>query len=219
MITKFIGQLTPPLWSGSATGVLGVAIQRAGVFLNSTSRIEYCGTVDSRICQLQLILFRIVTASMSSIWSLSTYPFNLNKLISSTSSGISSALQSQIYYSFSLTMNHFFGNLPWTRFLSHLRAAQISSSRNLRKICNFSGKSDRGSWESMEGLLPCSANLVPLSPINFLERAANVCGDRTSVVFGSLKYNWGQTHQRCLKMASALNQLGISRGDVVSLLH
>ncbi|XP_058767426.1 isovalerate--CoA ligase CCL2-like [Vicia villosa] len=75
-----------------------------------------------------------------------------------------------------------------------------------------------GSWESMEGLLHCSANSVPLSPINFLERAAKVCRDRTSLVYGSLTYNWGQTHQRCLKLASSLTQLGISRGDVVATL-
>lgn len=70
----------------------------------------------------------------------------------------------------------------------------------------------------MEGLVHCNANSVPLSPINFLERAAKVCRDRTSLVYGSLKYNWGQTHQRCLKLASALSQLGISRGDKVSSL-
>ncbi|WJX88336.1 Isovalerate--CoA ligase aae2 [Trifolium repens] len=70
----------------------------------------------------------------------------------------------------------------------------------------------------MEGLLHCSANSVPLSPINFLERAAKVCRDRTSVVYGSFKYNWAQTHQRCLKLASALTQLGVSRGDVVATL-
>ncbi|KAE9597905.1 putative 4-coumarate--CoA ligase [Lupinus albus] len=73
---------------------------------------------------------------------------------------------------------------------------------------------DEGSWESMEGLLRCSANFIPLSPISFLERAAKICKDRTSLVYGSLKYNWGQTHHRCLKLASALAQLGISRGDV-----
>jgi hypothetical protein len=56
-----------------------------------------------------------------------------------------------------------------------------------------------------------------LSPISFLERSATVYRDRTSVVYGSLKFTWAETHQRCLKLASALSQLGISRGDVVSL--
>jgi non-ribosomal peptide synthetase component E (peptide arylation enzyme) len=69
----------------------------------------------------------------------------------------------------------------------------------------------------MEGLVRCKANYAPLSPISFLERSATVYRDRTSVVYGSLKFTWAETHQRCLKLASALSQLGISRGDVVSL--
>lgn len=72
-------------------------------------------------------------------------------------------------------------------------------------------------WESMEGLMRCSANYFPLTPISFLDRAAKVFRDRTSVVYGSsVKFTWEETHNRCLKMASALSQLGISRGDVVS---
>lgn len=69
----------------------------------------------------------------------------------------------------------------------------------------------------MEGLVRCPANDVPLSPITFLERSAKVYRDRTSVVYGGAKYTWGQTHQRCVRLASALTQLGISQGDVVSL--
>ncbi|MBA0851258.1 hypothetical protein Goshw_016277 [Gossypium schwendimanii] len=72
--------------------------------------------------------------------------------------------------------------------------------------------------KSMEGLRLCSANHVPLSPISFLERAAKVYRDRTSLVYGCRNFTWNQTHQRCLKLASALSQIGISRGDVVSTL-
>ncbi|PIA46842.1 hypothetical protein AQUCO_01500408v1 [Aquilegia coerulea] len=70
----------------------------------------------------------------------------------------------------------------------------------------------------MDGLVRCSANYVPLSPIGFLERSAIVYGDRTSIIDGSLKYTWKQTLQRCLKLASALTQLGFSYGDVVATL-
>lgn len=70
----------------------------------------------------------------------------------------------------------------------------------------------------MEGLIRCSANYVPLSPISFLERSAKVFGDRVSVVHGSLRYTWEETRSRCVKLASALAQLGISRGDVVATL-
>jgi hypothetical protein len=116
------------------------------------------------------------------------------------------------FLSQSLTMNNIFKIMHWTRSLTHFRSTNIYSC----KISNFSKDPDGGTWQSMEGLLHCSANSVPLSPINFLERAAKVCRDRTSVVYGSFKYNWAQTHQRCLKLASALTQLGVSRGDVVS---
>ncbi|GMP26984.1 hypothetical protein CsSME_00003183 [Camellia sinensis var. sinensis] len=70
----------------------------------------------------------------------------------------------------------------------------------------------------MEGVVQCSANYVPLSPINFLERAAFVYGDQVSIVHGNTTYSWRQTHQRCIKLASALSQLGISRGGVVAAL-
>ncbi|XP_059286140.1 butanoate--CoA ligase AAE1-like [Lycium ferocissimum] len=72
---------------------------------------------------------------------------------------------------------------------------------------------------SMEGLLKCSVNYVPLTPISFLERAANVFRGRTSIIDGpSVKYTWEETHDRCIKLASALSELGISRGDVVATL-
>jgi hypothetical protein len=104
-------------------------------------------------------------------------------------------------------------------FLFHIQehdTKSFSKHHQSCKTCKLLQDIGLGTWQSMEGLLHCSANSVPLSPINFLERAAKVCRDRTSVVYGSFKYNWAQTHQRCLKLASALTQLGVSRGDVVS---
>ncbi|KAH0970990.1 hypothetical protein GBA52_023146 [Prunus armeniaca] len=80
-----------------------------------------------------------------------------------------------------------------------------------RFCSHFSGNNfEPESWKSMEGLVRCPANHVPLSPIVFLERAARAYTDRTSLVYGCLKYTWAQTHERCLKLASALTQLGIS---------
>ncbi|XP_030950209.1 probable acyl-activating enzyme 1, peroxisomal [Quercus lobata] len=70
----------------------------------------------------------------------------------------------------------------------------------------------------MEGLIRSSANYVPLSPISFLKRSALVYRDRTSVVYGDVRYTWKDTLERCTKLASALAQLGISRGDVVAAL-
>ncbi|KAL5557737.1 hypothetical protein UlMin_033948 [Ulmus minor] len=70
----------------------------------------------------------------------------------------------------------------------------------------------------MEGSIRCSANFVPLSPINFLDRSAIVYRDRASIVYGDVQFTWGETLQRCTKLASALAHLGISRGDVVAAL-
>ncbi|KAF8406697.1 hypothetical protein HHK36_008788 [Tetracentron sinense] len=86
------------------------------------------------------------------------------------------------------------------------------------QILRFSGKPKSESVKSFEGLVQCSANYVPLSPISFLERSAKVYRDNLSVVYGSVKYTWSETHERCLRLASALTQLGISRGDVIAVL-
>ncbi|KAK2991937.1 hypothetical protein RJ640_027828 [Escallonia rubra] len=66
----------------------------------------------------------------------------------------------------------------------------------------------------MDCLKPCSANYVPLSPISFLERATSVYSDRVSIIYGDTRYSWRQTHDRCLKLASALSQLEVGSNDV-----
>ncbi|KAK3038836.1 hypothetical protein RJ639_028558 [Escallonia herrerae] len=68
------------------------------------------------------------------------------------------------------------------------------------------------------GTTRCSANYVPLSPISFLKRSAIVYRDRVSVVYGDIKFTWRETLQRCTRLASALANLGVSRGDVVAAL-
>ena len=112
-------------------------------------------------------------------------------------------------------MNHFFKN-SLTRFTCGFNRFHFSFTQTSRKFSHFSENFEPESWRSMEGLVRCSANYAPLTPISFLERAAKAYRDTTSVVYGSVKYTWEDTHERCLKLASALTQLGISRGDVVS---
>ncbi|KAG5061618.1 hypothetical protein JHK87_002647 [Glycine soja] len=72
----------------------------------------------------------------------------------------------------------------------------------------------------MEGSIRCSANYVPVTPISFLERAAVAYRDNISVVFGDITYTWAQTHQRCIKLASSISQLGVclSPRHVVAVL-
>ncbi|KAH6782073.1 AMP-dependent synthetase and ligase family protein [Perilla frutescens var. hirtella] len=90
-----------------------------------------------------------------------------------------------------------------------------SSSRHFRELPE---NIEDCSYKSMEGMVRCPANYAALSPVSFLERAAKVYRDRTSVVYGSKKLSWKQTHFRCLKLASAFTNLGVSRGDVIATL-
>jgi fatty-acyl-CoA synthase len=62
------------------------------------------------------------------------------------------------------------------------------------------------------------ANYVPLSPVSFLARAAAVHPDRLAVVHGAHRATWRQTAERCRRLASALHQRGIGKGDVVAVM-
>ncbi|KAK9074803.1 hypothetical protein SSX86_003122 [Deinandra increscens subsp. villosa] len=101
---------------------------------------------------------------------------------------------------------------------AHLHLLRRQFSQLVSELPEPTDDLQRETWRSVAGLVRCSANYVPLSPISFLERAADVYRDRTSVIYGSEKFTWEETHSRCVKMASALTQLGISRGDVVATL-
>ncbi|XP_010266143.1 PREDICTED: probable acyl-activating enzyme 1, peroxisomal [Nelumbo nucifera] len=101
------------------------------------------------------------------------------------------------------------------RIRSVLRTSYFAQTSQL---LHFSKKVESDFEKSTEGLFRCSANYVPLSPISFLERAARVYGERTSVVYGGVRFTWRKTLERCVRLASALTQKGISRGDVVAAL-
>ncbi|CAK8539280.1 unnamed protein product [Lathyrus sativus] len=70
----------------------------------------------------------------------------------------------------------------------------------------------------MEGTVQCKANYVPLTPISFLERSAVVYHNNLSIAYRDVTYTWSQTHQRCIKLASSISQLGVSPRDVVAVL-
>ena len=48
------------------------------------------------------------------------------------------------------------------------------------------------------------ANYVPLSPLSFLRRTAEVFPDRVAIVHGELRQSWAETYARCRRLASAL---------------
>jgi fatty-acyl-CoA synthase len=69
-----------------------------------------------------------------------------------------------------------------------------------------------------QGLPKNAANHVPLSPLSFLARAAEVYPDKPALIHGPLRQTWGQTYARCRRMASALARSGIGVGDTVAIL-
>ena len=62
------------------------------------------------------------------------------------------------------------------------------------------------------------ANFAPLTPLVFLQRAAEVYPDRLAIVHGALRQSWGQTYVRCRQLASALRQAGIAKNDTVAVM-
>ncbi|MBA0696387.1 hypothetical protein Goari_002941 [Gossypium aridum] len=70
----------------------------------------------------------------------------------------------------------------------------------------------------MEELKSRPANSSPLTPLGFLDRAATVYGNCTSIIYNNTSYTWSETHRRCLQLASSLSSTGIKTGHVVSVL-
>jgi fatty-acyl-CoA synthase len=62
------------------------------------------------------------------------------------------------------------------------------------------------------------ANYTPLSPLSFIARAAAVYPKHIACVHGERKINWADTYDRCRKLASALTQRGIGKGDTVAAM-
>ena len=62
------------------------------------------------------------------------------------------------------------------------------------------------------------ANHVPLTPLSFIERAAEVYPERLAIVHGDLRQNWSQTYARCRQLASSLQKHGIGKNDTVAVM-
>ena len=68
------------------------------------------------------------------------------------------------------------------------------------------------------GLDTNPANYVPLSPLSFLYRTARVFPEHTAMIHGQTRRSWSDTAQRCSRLASALTNRGIRRGDTVAVM-
>jgi fatty-acyl-CoA synthase len=62
------------------------------------------------------------------------------------------------------------------------------------------------------------ANFMPLTPLGFFSRSAEVFPNRVAIIDGSRKLTWGETYARCRKLADALRKRGIGKGHTVSIL-
>ena len=63
-----------------------------------------------------------------------------------------------------------------------------------------------------------AANHAPLSPLDFIERTAQVYPDRLAIVHGSLRQTWAETYARARRLASALQRRGIGKNDTVAVM-
>ena len=68
------------------------------------------------------------------------------------------------------------------------------------------------------GLERCPANHQPLTPLLFLERAADVFPKQLAIVHGAQRATYRRFRERCRRLASALAARGLGRGDTVAAL-
>ncbi len=69
-----------------------------------------------------------------------------------------------------------------------------------------------------QGLERNAANFTPITPLLFLERSAQVYPNRLAIVHGKFRQSWGQTYERCRRLASALQKHGVGLGDTVAVM-
>jgi len=69
-----------------------------------------------------------------------------------------------------------------------------------------------------KNLEPRSVNFVPLTPLDFIARSAQVYGAMPAIVYGKTRRTWAQTYERCRRLASSLAARGITRNDTVAVL-
>ena len=72
-------------------------------------------------------------------------------------------------------------------------------------------------YDSLKENIGNEANYVPLTPISFLSRTADIYPDHPSLIYGDQQYCWSQTEYRCQQMAHALKKLGLKPHDTVSV--
>jgi fatty-acyl-CoA synthase len=60
--------------------------------------------------------------------------------------------------------------------------------------------------------------IVPLTPLEFRQRAASLFGSKIGIVDGQKRFTYGEYDQRVNRFANALRNIGVGQGDVVSFI-
>lgn len=68
------------------------------------------------------------------------------------------------------------------------------------------------------GLNRNAANFAALTPISFLQRSASIFPNHVAQIHHDMKITWAETYKRCVRLASALNKVGIAEGDTVAFI-
>jgi fatty-acyl-CoA synthase len=68
------------------------------------------------------------------------------------------------------------------------------------------------------GLDRVAANYQPLTPLSFLERAAQVFPAHTAIIHGKQRIDYASFYARSRRLASALAKAGIRKGDTVAVM-
>jgi 3-(methylthio)propionyl---CoA ligase len=103
--------------------------------------------------------------------------------------------------------------------------------RNLRKSKTFARRGAAAGLRPAQRLKPTigrnpydadlgrnAANYQPLTPLTFLERAANTFPARIAIIHGKQRFTYSQFYMRSRKLASALARRGIGKGDTVAVM-
>ena len=68
------------------------------------------------------------------------------------------------------------------------------------------------------GLSANRANYAPLTPVDFLDRAATTWPQKVAIIHGDIRRTYLEFNRRSRQMASALDRRGIQKGDFIALL-
>ena len=91
-----------------------------------------------------------------------------------------------------------------------------SKKKTVKTIKTRGKKAAARPYES--GLDKVPANYQPLTPLSFLERAAQVFPNRTAIIHGKQRIRYADFYARSRRLASALSKQGIRKGDTVAVM-